>query len=284
MAIWQAGRFCLDVSQAVVMGIVNVTPDSFSDGGQYSQSVGDALRHAEQLLKDGAAILDIGGESTRSGAAFVSPEDEWRRIEPVLAEVSRWNVPLSVDTRRSSIMQRALDKGWADIINDVQGLEDEGALALLADAGNTGICLMHMQGLPQTMQHNPSYADVVAEVGGYLQQRLVACRAAGIADERVLLDPGFGFGKTLAHNIALMQHLPKLQAQCGRPMLIGVSRKSMIGELTGREVAAERVSGSVAAALFAAEQGAAVLRVHDVRETVDALRVWRTLRGAAVLE
>ncbi|MDO4434133.1 MAG: dihydropteroate synthase [Alysiella sp.] len=274
MKYWQTTRFRIDLSQPKVMGIVNLTPDSFSDGGQYSGSLKMALAHAEKLLQNGADILDIGGESTRPNAAPVSLEAEWQRLQPVLAELVKWHVPLSIDTRRSEIMRQVLDNGYADIINDVQGLEDKGALALLAQHPNTGICLMHMRGLPENMQHNPDYGDVVQEVAHYLQGRVDTCIQAGIAAERMTLDPGFGFGKTLQHNIALMQNLNQLHSSHRLPLLIGVSRKRMIGELTGREIASERVSGSLAAALMAVHNGAKIIRVHDVRETADALKVW----------
>lgn len=279
-AVWQAGRFRLDLSRPLVMGIVNATPDSFSDGGQYAHSIQTALNHAEQLVKDGADILDIGGESTRPGAAAVSIEEEWRRVEPLLREMAAWQIPVSLDTRRTEIMRRALDSGLADIINDVQALSDGGAVELLAAHPNTGICLMHMQGLPENMQNNPQYGDVVGEVARYLNRRTAVCIAAGIARECLMLDPGFCFGKTLEHNLLLMRHLPDLAAECGLPLLIGVSRKSMIGALTGESVPSERVHGSVAAALFAAQHGAGVLRVHDVKATADALKVWQALCAA----
>ena len=275
---WQAGRFRIDLSAPKIMGIVNLTPDSFSDGGTYSRSARAALAHAERLLAEGAHILDIGGESTRPGAAHVSPEEEWVRLQPVVEEIAKWNVPLSVDTRRSAIMQRLLGDGLADIINDISALEDNGAIELLAAHPDTGICLMHMQGLPETMQNNPQYQDVVAEVAGYLKARAQACQAAGICSERIVLDPGIGFGKNLQHNIQLMRHLPDLQAQTGLPLLVGVSRKRMIGEITGEAEPAQRIHGSVAAALYAAERGAAILRVHDVKATADALKVWQALR------
>ena len=274
---WQAGRFRIDLSAPKIMGIVNLTPDSFSDGGTYSRSARTALAHAEHLLAEGAHILDIGGESTRPGAAHVSPEEEWARLQPVVEEVAKWNVPLSVDPRRSTIMQRLLGDGLADIINDISALADGGAIELLAAHPDTGICLMHMQGLPETMQNNPQYQDVVAEVVGYLKARAQTCQAAGIRSERIVLDPGIGFGKTLQHNIQLMRHLPDLQAQTGLPLLIGVSRKRMIGEITGETDPAQRIHGSVAAALYAAERGAAILRVHDVKATADALKVWQAL-------
>ena len=275
---WQAGRFRIDLSTPKIMGIINLTPDSFSDGGTYSRSSSAALAHAEHLLTEGAHILDIGGESTRPGAAHVSPEEEWARLQPVVEEIAKWNIPLSVDTRRSTIMQRLLGDGLADIINDISALADGDAIELLAAHPDTGICLMHMQGLPETMQNNPQYQDVVTEVAGYLKARAQACRAAGIRSERIVLDPGIGFGKNLQHNIQLMRHLPDLQAQTDLPLLIGVSRKRMIGEITGETEPAQRIHGSVAAALYAAERGAAILRVHDVKATADALKVWQALR------
>lgn len=275
--IWQAGRFEIGLDKPKIMGIVNLTPDSFSDGGVYSQNTQTALAHAEQLLKEGADILDIGGESTRPGADYVSPEEEWARVEPVLAEVAGWGVPISLDTRRTVIMEEALALGVVDIINDVAALTDEGAVELLARQSDTGICLMHMQGLPENMQINPKYQDVVGEVARYLKARSAECIAAGIAPQRIALDPGFGFGKTLQHNIALMRHLPELMAETGFPLLIGVSRKRMIGELTGQANAAERVHGSVAAALASVARGAQIVRVHDVKATADALKVWDAL-------
>ncbi len=246
--IWQTTRFTLDLQQPKIMGIVNLTPDSFSDGGTYSQTVKAACNHAEQLLRDGADILDIGGESTRPNASVVTPQEEWQRVRDVLAEVSRWNVPISLDTRQTSVMQQALEHDFVDIINDVQALEDAGAVALLAQQPQTGICLMHMKGTPSTMQSQAAYQNVVQEVYDYLQQRQAACTLAGIAPERIVWDMGFGFAKNLQHNQALMQNLRQFDQ---RPVLVGVSRKRMIGEITGREQAKERVSGSVAAALFA---------------------------------
>ncbi|WP_118819534.1 dihydropteroate synthase [Neisseria lactamica] len=277
--VWQAGRFEIGLDKPKIMGIVNLTPDSFSDGGAYSQNAQTALAHAERLLKEGADILDIGGESTRSGADYVSPEEEWARVEPVLAEVVGWGVPISLDTRRTVVMEKALALGGIDIINDVAALTDEGAVELLACQADTGICLMHMQGLPENMQINPKYQDVVGEVARYLKTRSETCVAAGIAPQRITLDPGFGsgFGKNLQHNIALMRHLPELMAETGLPLLIGVSRKSTIGELTGETDAAARVHGSVAAALAAVARGAQIVRVHDVKATADALKVWEAL-------
>ena len=275
--VWQAGRFEIGLDKPKIMGIVNLTPDSLSDGGVYSQNARTALAHAERLLKEGADILDIGGESTRPGADYVPPEEEWARVEPVLAEVAGWGVPVSLDTRHTAVMKKALALGGIDIINDVAALTDEGALELLARQTDTGICLMHMQGLPKTMQINPKYQDVVGEVARYLKARAAECIAAGIAPQRIVLDPGFCFGKTLQHNIALMRHLPELMAETGLPLLIGVSRKSMIGKLTGEADAAARVHGSVAAALAAVARGAKIVRVHDVKATADALKVWEAL-------
>lgn len=275
--VWQAGRFEIGLDKPKIMGVVNLTPDSLPDGGVYSQNAQTALAHAERLLKEGADILDIGGESTRPGAGYVSPEEEWARVESVLAEVAGWGVPVSLDTRRTVIMEKALALGGIDIINDVAALTDEGAVELLACQADTGICLMHMQGVPENMQINPKYQDVVGEVARYLKARAAECIAAGIAPQRIVLDPGFGFGKTLQHNIALMRHLPELMAETGLPLLIGVSRKTMIGELTGEANAAERVHGSVAAALASVARGAQIVRVHDVKATADALKAWEAL-------
>ena len=275
--VWQAGRFEIGLDKPKIMGIVNLTPDSLSDGGAYSQNAQTALAHAERLLKEGADILDIGGESTRPGADYVSPEEEWARVAPVLAEVVGWGVPVSLDTRHTVVMEKALALGGIDIINDVAALTDEGALELLACQADTGICLMHMQGLPKNMQINPKYQDVVGEVARYLKARAAECIAAGIAPQRITLDPGFCFGKTLQHYLTLMRHLPELMAETGYPLLIGVSRKSMIGELTGETDAAARGHGSVAAALAAVARGAKIVRVHDVKATADALKAWEAL-------
>lgn len=275
--LWQAGRFQIDLSSPQIMGIVNVTPDSFSDGGLYSQSVYSALVHAEKLLKEGADILDIGGESTRPGSGDVSIEEEWRRVQPILLEVVKWNIPISLDTRHAEIMRRALMCMPVDIINDVSALSDNGAVDVLAQQEKTGICLMHMKGLPGNMQHNPQYQSVTDEVADYLSKRLGVCVDAGIEKSRIMVDPGFGFGKTLQHNIELMQHLSCLIRQLDLPFLIGVSRKRMIGELVGESVAHERVYGSVAAALASVARGASVIRVHDVKATVDAVKVWQAM-------
>lgn len=276
MSRFICGRYTLDLSRPLVMGILNVTPDSFSDGGRHD-TVALAVAHARVLLAEGADILDIGGESTRPGAPFVSPEEELRRVLPVLRELVHLNVPLSLDTRRTSVMQAALAEGLVDLINDVSALEDDGALPLLA-AANVGICLMHKQGNPDTMQQQPSYHSVVDEVGSYLARRVQLCLDAGTDQARLLADPGFGFGKTLEHNLALLRALPQLEQQAGVPLLVGLSRKSMLGAITGESQADQRLGASIAAALLSAQQGARVIRVHDVKETVQALQVLRAVQ------
>ena len=275
MHTWQTTRFVLDLSRPRVMGIVNVTPDSFSDGGQHGDHSA-ALRHAQRLVEEGADILDIGGESTRPGAPSVSAEEEWARIEGVLRGAVSWGVPLSVDTCKPEVMHRALDLG-VDIINDVKALGAPGALDAVARHPSCGVCVMHMKGSPATMQHAPAYGDVLEEVGHFLASRLQALCEAGIALERITLDPGIGFGKTPEHNLELLRRQPEL-LRLGRPLLLGWSRKSTLGEVTGRPVE-QRLAASLAAALGAVQQGAAIVRVHDVAPTVDALRVW----GAAGL-
>lgn len=280
-SLWRTTRFDLPLGDGpLVMGIVNVTPDSFSDGGQHD-APSAAIAHARALVEQGAHILDIGGESTRPGAAPVSPEDEWQRIEPVLRAVMPWNVAVSVDTRRTAVMAQALSLG-VDIINDVQALQDEGALELLAAQARAGVCLMHMRGDPASMQQHTQYAgDIVQEVGVWLANRARQVRAAGLAPERILLDPGIGFAKTPEQNLALLQRQADLGVVAGHPLLIGWSRKSTLGLITGRP-APERQAASVAAALLAAQAGAAVLRVHDVAQTMDALRVWRAVQQGQV--
>jgi dihydropteroate synthase len=270
MTHWQTSRFRIDLSQPRVMGIVNVTPDSFSDGGQHAST--DAARaHCDRLLAEGAHLLDIGGESTRPGAGEPSVQEELDRVLPVVAHAVTLGVPVSVDTSRPEVMQGALALG-ADIVNDVRALQWPGALPVVAAHAACGVCLMHMQGQPRSMQAAPAYADVVQEVADFLRQRADTLRAAGVAAERITLDPGIGFGKTPDHNWALMRGQRRLLA-LGYPLLVGWSRKSSLGVLTGRPVG-ERLSASVAAALAAVQQGARILRVHDVAETVDALKVW----------
>lgn len=270
MRYLDAGRYRLALDRPLVMGIVNVTPDSFADGGQHAGHDA-ALAHARQLLEDGADILDVGGESTRPGAAPVPDEVELGRVLPVLEGLVDCGRPVSVDTRKAGVMRAALAAGAA-MVNDIEALRAPGALAALA-ASDAAVCLMHMQGQPDTMQQAPSYGDVVAEVYAFLLDRIAACRAAGIAASRLVVDPGFGFGKSLEHNLALLRDLERFGA-LGLPVLAGLSRKGMLGALTGRPVG-ERAHASVAAALATALRGAAILRVHDVAATVDALKVWK---------
>jgi dihydropteroate synthase len=271
--ILHCGKYRLALDRPLVMGVVNVTPDSFSDGGHFLQA-GDAVAQARRLIDEGADLLDIGGESTRPGAAPVSLDEERRRVLPVLEALADATVPLSVDTQKPELMREAAAAGAA-LLNDVNGFEAPGALQAAASS-SCAVCIMHKLGDPRTMQQSPQYVDVVAEVDVYLRRRVAAVEEAGIARERIVIDPGFGFGKTLEHNLALLRGLRRL-AGAGLPLLAGVSRKSMIGALTGRPVG-ERVFGSVAAALLAAQQGAAILRVHDVAATRDALAVWNALR------
>jgi dihydropteroate synthase len=273
---WQTTRFTIDLSRPQVMGIVNVTPDSFSDGGRLDTTAA-ALAHCEQLLQDGAHILDIGGESTRPGAPPVSLEDELARVLPVVWGAVKLGVPVSVDTYKPEVMRAVLDAG-ADIINDVWALRrGDGVLAVAAHP-NCGVCLMHMHLEPQSMQIAPMSGDVVAQVRLFLRERVQTLQAAGVARERIALDVGIGFGKTVEQNFALLAAQAELMDEA-LPWLVGWSRKSSLGAVTGRSVPAERVAASVAAALLAVDRGAHVVRVHDVRETVDALKVWAAVRG-----
>lgn len=258
----------VDLSSPLVMGIVNVTPDSFSDGGQYACTA-RAIDHALQLVADGAAMVDIGGESTRPGADAVSEAEELARVVPVIEGIrAQSNVIISVDTSKPVVMAAAVAAG-AQLINDVWALRQPGALAVAA-ASRAAVCLMHMQGEPRTMQQAPDYQDVVVEVAAFLQHRIADCVAAGISRDRIVVDPGFGFGKNLSHNFQLLARLNELAGEL--PLLAGMSRKSMIGAVTGRDVQG-RLAGSVAAAVLAAAQGAHIIRVHDVAATVDALAV-----------
>ncbi|MEJ5897127.1 dihydropteroate synthase [Aquabacterium sp. G14] len=271
MFTWHTTRFQIDLSRPQVMGIVNVTPDSFSDGGQHADTR-KALAHCEQLIKDGVDILDLGGESTRPGAPTLTVEEEWSRLEGVIRGALSLGVPLSVDTCKSEVMRRALDLG-VDIINDIRGLEDVGAVEVVANHGSCGVCLMHMQGDPATMQLRPSYPDVVTEVKAYLAQRVAVVREAGVDPARITLDPGIGFGKTPEHNFQLLREQAAL-LELGYPLLVGWSRKSSLGALTGRPVG-QRLAASLSAALAGVQRGAHIVRVHDVAETVDALKVWK---------
>ena len=270
-----AGRE-LDLSFCHVMGILNVTPDSFSDGGQFN-SVEAALRRARQMVEDGATFIDVGGESTRPGAAQVSTREELDRVCPVVEAIAReLDVVISVDTSNPMVMAEAVRLG-AGLINDVRALQREGAPAVAADAG-VPVCIMHIQGEPETMQDSPSYRNVRRDVSSFLTERMRVAEAAGVLPENIILDPGFGFGKSVEHNVQLLASLEQMHL-LGHPLLIGVSRKSMLGSIAGREVN-ERLPASLAAATIAAMKGASILRVHDVRETVDAVKVVTAVREA----
>jgi dihydropteroate synthase len=263
----------LALEDPVVMGVLNVTPDSFSDGGRFLAPAA-ALAGARRMVADGACIIDVGGESTRPGSLPPSLGEELERVVPVVSAIgAELDVVISIDTSRAEVIEAALAAG-AHLVNDVRALRDPAALAAAARLG-AGVCLMHMQGDPQTMQNAPRYADVVAEVRGFLAGRVAACRAAGIASDAIAIDPGFGFGKNAEHNLALMRSLAAFTT-LGVPLLVGLSRKSLVGQLTGRPVG-NRLAGSVALAALAAERGAAIVRAHDVAETVDALRVGAAL-------
>lgn len=271
MPVWLTTRFQIDLSRPRVMGIVNVTPDSFSDGGAHADAR-SGLAHCERLVREGVDILDIGGESTRPGAPTLTVEEEWARVAEVLKGALTLGVPVSIDTCKTEVMRRALDLG-VDIVNDIKALTDDGAEVLVAAHGRCGVCLMHMQGLPATMQERPQYGDILSEVRGFLAARAGALVALGVAHDRITLDPGYGFGKAPEHNLALWQAESALR-ELGWPLLVGWSRKSTLGYVTGRPVG-ERLVASVAAALASVHKGAAIVRVHDVAETVDALKVWR---------
>lgn len=270
------GSRFLDLTHPQVMGILNITPDSFSDGGRYAQRDA-ALRHAEAMWRAGASLIDVGGESTRPGARAVSPIEELERVAPVVEAIAgELDVIISVDTSTPAVMREAARLG-AGLINDVRSLQREGALDAAADSG-LPVCLMHMRGEPTTMQQDPRYADILSEVRDFLVERMAACATAGIAAERLILDPGFGFAKTLEHNLRLFKHLESLH-ELGRPLLVGVSRKSMIGRVLGHEVGG-RLYGSLALAALAVGKGAQILRVHDVAETVDVVRMLAAVAAA----
>lgn len=268
---WLCGRFEFSLGRPILMGIVNVTPDSFSDGGQHA-TADAAIAHARLLIAEGAQILDVGGESTRPGSDAVAVPEEIARVLPVIEALRDAGVALSVDTCKPQVMQAALDAG-ADMINDVTGFSDPRARGVVAGHATCGLCVMHMQGEPRTMQLAPHYDDVVTEVRDELMRRARALESLGVASRRITLDPGFGFGKTVAQNYALLRDLGQL-VDTGFPVLIGVSRKSMIGAVTGRPVG-DRLAGSLAAALAGVARGGAIVRVHDVAATRDALAVWR---------
>ncbi|MBD2859308.1 dihydropteroate synthase [Spongiibacter sp. KMU-158] len=278
----RCGDRVLDLSKPQVMAVLNITPDSFSDGGSLFDGqlkLDQVLSRAEQALLDGASILDVGGESTRPGAATVSPVQEADRVLPVVAAlVERFDCVISVDTSTPGIIRESAKLG-AGLINDVRALQREGALAAAA-ASSLPVCLMHMRGEPQSMQQSPQYDSPLAEVSAFLKERVAACAAVGIDRSKIILDPGFGFGKNLAHNLELFRQLPQL-CDLGYPLLVGVSRKSMVGAITGREVG-QRMAGSIVLAALAVERGAKIIRVHDVRETVDALAVVSALSAQPV--
>ncbi len=268
---WQTTRFRIDLTQPRVMGIVNVTPDSFSDGGRHAGTQA-ALTYCERLVAEGVDLLDIGGESSRPGALSVPLDEELARVLPVLQGALTLGVPVSIDTVKPEVMRQVLDRG-ADIVNDIHALQAGGAVDVLAGYADAGICLMHMRGDPATMQDRPAYADVVAEVAGFLRARAAVLHARGVAAERIVFDPGIGFGKSVEHNLELLRRQGELLG-LGRPLLLGWSRKSTLGAVTGRSVE-HRQAASLAAALAAVQRGARIVRVHDVAATVDALKVWR---------
>jgi len=268
----QCGRFGYDLAKRpLVMGILNVTPDSFSDGGRY-QALEFAVERAEQMIKDGVDIIDIGGESTRPGSPSVPVDEELRRVMPAIYALRELGYPLSIDTCKPEVMREAVIAG-ADMINDINGFRAPGAIEAVKDS-DCALCVMHMQGTPQDMQASPSYDDVVADVIAFLRERVEALLAAGVVRERITIDPGFGFGKSVEHNYALLRSISRMQSELGLPVLAGLSRKSMIGAVTGRSVE-QRLAGSLGGALAAVAQGARIVRVHDVAETVDALKVWQ---------
>ncbi len=270
----QCGKFRLLLERPLVMGVINVTPDSFSDGGSFTTTA-QAVAYARSLIAEGADILDIGGESTRPGALPVALEEERRRVLPVLEQLADCGVPVSVDTRKPELMREAIAAG-ASMVNDINALGAPDALEAVAET-QTAVCLMHKQGDPQTMQQDPRYVDVVCEVRAFLSARLDAAQRGGIGRERLVVDPGFGFGKTFEHNLAILRQLEQIST-LGVPVLAGLSRKSMLGRITGRE-AGERVFASVAAALIAVQKGASIVRVHDVAATRDALAVWAAVNS-----
>ena len=269
--IWRTTRFEIDLSVPRVMGIVNVTSDSFSGDGAQADTM-RAIAHGERLLAEGADILDLGGESTRPGAQSVPVEVELARVLPVLDALLKLGCPVSVDTRHAPVMRVVLAHG-ADIINDIEALRAQGALDVIAAHPACGVCLMHMRGAPESMQQQPAYDDVITEVSDFLRNRAAQLRARGIAAQRIVLDPGIGFGKSVEHNLALLRRQPELLA-LSYPLLLGWSRKSTLGAVTGRDVT-QRGAASLAAALAAVQAGARIVRVHDVAATVDALKVWR---------
>ncbi len=273
---WRCGRFTLPLCRPFVMGILNVTPDSFSDGGLHDDPA-SAVAWGERLVAEGASIIDVGGESTRPGSLPLPEAEEIARVRPVVRRFATEELPVSIDTRHAAVARAAVDAG-ASIINDVSGFRDRGMVEVAASC-DAGLIVMHMLGEPGTMQNDPRYTDVVREVGGYLVAQATMLEAAGVARERIAIDPGIGFGKTAEHNLELLRRLPEL-AELGYPLVVGASRKRFIGAVTGIEEPSERVSGSVAAAIWAVGHGAHVVRVHDVAATVQALEVTRAISGS----
>jgi len=273
MQFLQCGNFKLSLARPLIMGVINVTPDSFSDGGRYATTQ-LAVARARALIEEGADILDIGGESTRPGSVPVALEEERRRVLPVVEALRDCGVPISIDTQKPELMLQAIACG-ASMVNDINALASDGALEALAGTG-AALCFMHKRGDPQTMQVNPHYEDVIREVRDFLALRVAAARAAGIHDERIVIDPGFGFGKSFEHNLELLRGLGQITL-LGVPVLVGLSRKSMLGKITGRDVG-ERVFASISAALIAVESGASIVRAHDVGATRDALAVWNAVK------
>ena len=274
---WRCGRFLFDVAKRtrpIVMGILNATPDSFSDGGKF-RSPKDAIAQAERMLANGADLIDIGGESTRPGAEPVGLQEELDRVLPVIEALKDCGVPLSIDTYKSETMRQALNAG-VDCVNDIWALRQTGAVEAVLESQNCGIVLMHMQRDPLTMQFNPEYINVIAEVKQFLKDRAELLIASGITNDRIAIDPGFGFGKSLAHNLNMLTNFAEFSS-LGFPVLAGISRKSMIGKITGKDTN-DRVAPSIAAAILAADRGATIVRVHDVAETVDALKLWEAIQ------
>ena len=275
---WRCGRFLFDFTKRrrpVVMGILNATPDSFSDGGQF-RTPKDAIAQAELMIANGVDLIDIGGESTRPGAEPVELQEELDRVLPVIEALKDCGVPLSIDTYKAETMRQALRAG-VDCVNDVWALRQEGAVDAVLESNDCGIILMHMQRDPQTMQFNPEYHDVIAQVMQFLNERAVLLKAKGVDGNRIAIDPGFGFGKSLEHNLSMLKHFQQF-SQLGYAVLAGISRKSMLGKITGKDTH-ERVAPSVAAAIMAADRGARIVRVHDVPETVDALKLWEAIES-----
>jgi dihydropteroate synthase len=277
MSIFRCGRFLIDMSTPKVMGILNLTPDSFYDGGRYA-SRDAAIRQAERMIQDGADFIDIGGESTRPGAATVSTQEEIDRVVPIVEVLRDMQVPLSIDTSKPDVMTAALAAG-ADMINDIRAFQLPGALRAVADR-SCGLCIMHMQNDPQTMQNSPEYVDVLSEVSQFLRKRVDTLIGSGVSEDRIAIDPGFGFGKSVEHNITLLAGLRRF-TDLGWPVLLGISRKSMLGAITGRTIE-DRLPASIAAAMLGVARGARIIRVHDVGATVDALKIWHAVEAKII--